>query len=245
MKVYAHRGYSGKYPENTMTAFKKAVETGCDGIELDVQLSRDGVVMVIHDETVDRTTNGRGFVRNLTCKELKNLDASKVRRKKFSFMQIPTFDEYCQWVKDTGLFTNIELKTSVYYYKGLEEKTVNIVKKYGLEKNVMFSSFNHLSLIRVKQLAPQIPCGALVSKGGIGNAGYYCSSFGFEYYHPDFSGLTKKVADDCRTKGISLNVWTINEIGALEQLYDWGCEGVITNYPDDCKRWLEARKYIM
>ena len=110
MKVYAHRGYSGKYPENTMLAFKEAEKTGCYGIELDVQLTKDGEVVIIHDERVDRTTDGTGWVRDFTLKELKKLNAAAAWNGKYGFEPIPTMEEYCQWVKDTNLVTNIEIK---------------------------------------------------------------------------------------------------------------------------------------
>ena len=122
MKVYAHRGYSGKYPENTMLAFRKAAETGCDGIELDVQLTKDGKIVVIHDETVDRTTTGTGRVKDYTYEELIKLDAAKLFGGKYGFCPIPSFEEYCQWAAGQDLVTNIEIKTGVYYYEGLEEK---------------------------------------------------------------------------------------------------------------------------
>ena len=134
MKVTAHRGYSGRYPENTMLAFKKAVEAGCDEIELDVQLTKDDVVVVLHDERIDRTTDGTGYVRDYTYEELKQFNAAKCWNGRYETMAIPTFEEYCLWVKDEPVTTNIELKTSIYYYEGLEEKTIALLRKYHREK---------------------------------------------------------------------------------------------------------------
>ena len=112
MRVFAHRGYSGRYPENTMTAFREAMKAGTDGIELDVQLSKDGQLVIIHDETLDRTTTGKGYVKDYTLSELKQLDASG---RFLTGERIPAFEEYCEWVKDTSLVTNVELKTSIVY----------------------------------------------------------------------------------------------------------------------------------
>ena len=92
MKIYAHRGYSGRYPENTMLAFQKAAETGCDGMELDVQLTKDGTVVVIHDEAVDRTTDGTGLVKDYTFEELRKLDAGTIKGGRYGFCPIPSFD---------------------------------------------------------------------------------------------------------------------------------------------------------
>lgn len=242
MKVYAHRGYSGKYPENTMLAFKKAAETGCDGIELDVQLTSDGQVVIIHDEKIDRTTDGTGNVKDYTLEELKQFNAAASWNGKYGFEPIPTLEEYFQWVKDTDLVTNIEIKSGVYYYEELEEKTLALVRKYGLEKKIIFSSFLHSSITLLRKLAPEIPCGALVEYENLGNPGYYCEKFDFQYYHPGMKALTEEMVQSCKEHNIPLNVWTINDMGALEQLYEWGCEGVISNFPGVCRGWLDSKQ---
>ena len=113
MKVMAHRGYSGAYPENTMLAFRNA-EGKADAIELDVQLTKDGYVVVIHDERIDRVTDGEGFVRDYDLKDLQKFNAAKNKSDVSKFEYIPTFEEYCAWVKNTNLETNIELKTGVF-----------------------------------------------------------------------------------------------------------------------------------
>ena len=161
MKNFAHRGFSGQYPENTMLAFKKAWEAGADGIELDVQMTKDGQVVVIHDEKVDRTTNGSGNVRDLTLAELRKLDASYIYTGKMGVNPVPTFEEYCAWVAGTDLVTNIELKTGVYPYPGIEAKVWELIQKYHLENKVIISSFNHYSILRMKELAPELPYGLL------------------------------------------------------------------------------------
>ena len=217
MKVVAHRGYSGKYPENTMLAFEKAVKAGCDEIELDVQLTKDGTVVVIHDETIDRVTNGAGFVRDYTCEELQKFHAGSIFGDKYGFVNIPTFEEYCRWAAGQPVTTNIELKTGIFYYEGLEAKTIEIIRKYDLEEKVMFSSFNPLSLIEAKKI-------------------------GFEFFHPRGAKLTDEVVESCKKHGVGINAWTINDMGVLENLYEWDCAGAITNYPDVVKAWLDSQK---
>ena len=212
------------------------------GIELDVQLTKDGEVVIIHDERVDRTTDGTGWVRDFTLEELKKLNAAAVWNGKYGFEPIPTLEEYCRWVKDTNMVTNIEIKSGVYYYEELEEKTLALVKKYGLEKRIVFSSFLHSSITLLRKLAPEIPCGALVEYDDLGNPGYYCEKFDFQYYHPGVKALTEEMVKSCREHGIPLNVWTINDMGALEQMYEWGVEGVISNYPGVCKGWIDSKK---
>ena len=241
MKVIAHRGYSGRYPENTMLAFRKAVEAGSDGIELDVQTTKDGVVVVIHDEKVDRTTDGTGSVKDYTFEELRKLNAAKLFPHVTDFEPIPSLEEYCAWMAQTDIFTNIEIKTGVYYYEDIEKKTIDIVRKYGLEDRILFSSFNLMSLVKVKKLAPEIPCGALMGGNGLGNAGYCCKSSGFEYYHPGYKTLNEEIIENCKTHGIKLNVWTVNDMAELEKLYEWGCNGVITNFPEVCKAYVKHK----
>lgn len=242
MKVMAHRGYSGKYPENTMLSFRKAAETGCDAVELDVQMTKDGVVVVIHDETVDRTTDGSGAVRDYTFEELRKLNAAKLFPDKASFEPVPSFEEYCRWASEQGIDTNIEIKTGIYYYEGIEEKIAGIIGKYHLQDRVMFSSFNHVSLLKIRRIFPQAICGALVGEEGIGNAGYYCASSGFLYYHPDVAGLSGKTVEECRKAGVGINAWTINDMGDMERLREWDCAGVITNYPEVCRAWIEHKE---
>ena len=241
MITYAHRGFSGEFPENTMLAFRKAYETGCEGIELDVHLSKDGHLVVIHDEQVDRTTNATGFVRDFTLSELASINAGPEN----VFEGIPSFEEYCIWVQDLNLITNIEIKTNRYYYPGIEEKVIKMVQKYHLEKKVLFSSFNHASLWKVKTLEPTIPCAMLVNSKGIGNAGSYAKAMGMEFYHPDGSTLTEEVVKECHREGIQVNVWTVDDMAMLKRMIAWGVDGIITNFCDVVKLWVSNQKDLV
>ncbi len=241
MKIFAHRGYSGMYPENTMLAFQKALETGCDGIELDVQLTKDKKLVVIHDETIDRTTDGTGNVVDYTLEEIRKFNAAAKSSFAKEFMPIPTFQEYCEWVSKTNLITNIEIKSSIIYYKDIEEKTIEVIKYFNLEDKVLISSFNHLSLCAVKAIDDSFPCGALVPETGLVNAGYAAQKFGFEYYHPPYCAIDKSKVQECHDHNIGVNVWTINTMHQLIDCYNWGCDGVFTNYPDVCKAFVDTQ----
>ncbi len=240
MTIVAHRGYSGCYPENTMLSFQKAVEAKTDEIELDVQLTKDHQVVVIHDEKVDRTTDGVGNVRDFTLKEIQKLDASKAWNGQFPPQRIPSFEEYCEWASGQPVVTNIELKTGLVYYPDIEQKTIDILEKYHLVGKVMFSSFNHLSLVNAKQICPEIPVGALVGKNGIVNAGFYCKKFGFEFYHPSYEALDDEKVKEIHGHGILMNVWTVNGMCELEKLQHWGVRGVITNFPTVCRAYVRG-----
>lgn len=238
MITYAHRGFSGEYPENTMLSFRKAYETGCEGIELDVHLSQDGHLVVIHDEQVDRTTDRVGFVKDFTLLELQGMNAGTEK----SFEGVPSFDEYCKWVQDLPIITNIEIKTNRHYYPGIEEKVVRMVKEYDLEKKVIISSFNHGSLWKIKTLNPALECAMLLNSKSIGNAGPYVKAMGMEYFHPDGSTLTEEVVRQCHAEGIKVNVWTINDMALLKQMIRWDVDGIITNFPDMVKLWISSHK---
>ena len=144
-KNFAHRGFSGKYPENTMLAFRKAVEAGVDGIELDVHLTRDGQLAVIHDETVNRTCGVPGRVRDMTMEELRSLDAAYLWRGQVERCPIPTLEEYFDLVRGESLVTNVELKTNVYEYPGIEQKVWDRIRAFGLEDRIIKQGMKELA----------------------------------------------------------------------------------------------------
>lgn len=162
MKIWAHRGCSRMYPENTLLAFGKAAALpGLTGIELDIQLTRDGRMVVCHDERVDRTTDGLGEVRSFSLMELKrlNIDASSGR-----YERIPTIEEVLDLLDRRlrdGLLLNIELKNSVFPYEGMEQKVVELIHDRGLQDRIVYSSFSALSLERLRDLDPGAEIGIL------------------------------------------------------------------------------------
>ena len=232
MRIIAHRGWSGKYPENTMLAFKKAVEAKADGIELDVHLSKDKEVMIIHDESLLRTAGVDGLVSDYTRSELEAISAGKTKNDEFGFTPIPSLEEYLDFISKTNLITNIELKTAPVYYPGIEKKVCDLVHKFSYSDRTIFSSFNPLSVMEMKKIDPSIPCGFLVGDISIENIGVQIASLGVECYHPKFSLLNDRVILDCKSNGVALNVWTVNEKEEIEKCLKWGIDGLITNYPD-------------
>ena len=144
VQVYAHRGASAYAPENTLPAFALAMEQGADGIELDIHLTKDGELVVIHDEKVDRTTNGTGLVKDYTLAELRGLCADN-GMEGFSEARIPTLREVLALVKPSDMMVNIEIKTGILWYDGIEEKALRLVQDMGMQDRVIWSSFNHYS----------------------------------------------------------------------------------------------------
>ncbi len=231
----AHRGFSGKYPENTMLAFEKAIEAGTDGIELDVHFTKDGEVVVIHDERIDRTSDGEGYVVDFTYEELSKFDASAGFAGVYGFNKIPTLREYFELVKPVGGFiTNIELKTSINEYPGIEKAVLELVDEFGLEDRIIISSFNHYSIMRTKSINPRIKCGFLESSW-IYNFGEYTKTRGVECVHPLFLSLNEDSVSEIKSNGIQINTWTVNKEADVERLYNLGVDAVISNYPDMVK----------
>lgn len=233
MKIIAHRGFSGVYPENTMLAFKKAIEIGADGIELDVHLSKDGQVMIIHDEALKRTTGLDGVISDYTRAELEKISAGKTKNDEFGFTPIPSLEEYLAFMAEhRDKITNIELKTAPVYYPEIEEKTLELVRKFDLEKNIIYSSFNWLSIERMQRLGTISETGLLFSGMKLYNQAHIIKSLGINYFHPDFNDLTDEIVKSYLDNKVGLNVWTVNEIEDMKVCLSWNIDGLITNFPD-------------
>lgn len=234
-KVFAHRGASGYAPENTLEAFALAGEQGAQGIELDVQLTKDGEVVVIHDETIDRVSTGKGAVRDYTLEELRRFSFHN-HKKEYEGVQIPTLREVLEQVKPGGMEVNIELKTGIYWYPRLEEKTVELVKAAGMENRVIYSSFNHYSVQKILELDAEAETAYLYSDVLL-NVENYAKNTGVCGLHPAVYHL--KMADfleSYRRSGLKVRVWTVNDEADMRQFIEKDLEAVITNYPDRALR---------
>lgn len=229
-RIFAHRGFSASYPENSLLAFEKAIETGCEGIELDVQLTRDGQLVVIHDETLDRTTGAKGRVRDFSLAELERLDASGRFSGNLGFNPIPTLSDYFDLVRNKTIATNIELKNGIFVYPGLEEKVVAMVAEFGLEDRVLFSSFNHQSLLKCKALSPSSEIAFIISCWMIG-AGSYCKDNRGAYINPRSCFLTPENMDELSRSGVKAMAWTVDEPSEMKRLAGAGVDSLITNEP--------------
>lgn len=229
-QILAHRGYSKCYPENTMLAFKKAATFPIAGFELDVHLTKDGVPVICHDEDIARTSNGKGLTKDMTFEELKGYSFSNGMTFEdipVEDLSMPSLEEFFDWFAQGRLIVNIELKTNIFTYPGIEEKLVDMVKAYGLEKRVIFSSFNHHTIERVQGLS-SIPCGFL-NDSGLLKPGAYCKERGVAYYHPNYLSLEAEDFDDLKAHGIGLNPYTVDDEKVMRYLKDKGATYIITN----------------
>lgn len=229
--IIAHRGASAYAPENTMAAFKKALEMGAGGIEIDVHLTKDNYPVVIHDGKLERTSNGTGEVKDKTLEELKKLDFGGWFSEKFKNESIPTLDEVMDLISTENILFNIELKSSIVLYQGIEKVVTDMVKKYKMEKRVIISSFNHYSLLEVKKIAPEIKIGLLYSAGLVA-PWEYAKRIGAEAIHPYYISIPPEAVRACNENGILVNPYTINIPEHIKFAALAGVDGIITNVPD-------------
>lgn len=230
-KVWGHRGASGYRPENTMEAFELAIKQGADGIELDVHTSADGQLIVIHDETVDRVTDGTGLVGEKTLKELKDLKVSTPAEPE-GIYRIPTLQEVLDLMRTTDMMVNIELKNSICFYPGMEEKVLKAVKEAKMEEQLIYSSFNHYSLLQLKQLDQNVQTGILFSDGWV-NPAMYAKNLGINAVHPAVYHLKyPQFREEVKRAGLKTHVWTADKPEHIQLVKEAGAEAVITDYPD-------------
>ena len=236
-QIWAHRGASFYAPENTLEAFDIAVKQKADGIELDVQLSKDGELVVIHDETIDRVSDGTGFVKDYNLNELKKFNFGKLFPH-FGFSAIPALEEVYRLLKPTDLIINIELKTGIIFYKGIEEKLIKLAKKMNMEDRIIYSSFNHYSLLKLREIKKDVKMGLLVSDLYVDILDY-AVKLGADALHP--IGYMLKLPgfiEESKAKNMKLHVWTVDDDEEIRLLNAQGIDAIITNKP------VTARKAI-
>ena len=230
--VYAHRGASGTAPENTLEAFELAAGMGADGVELDVHICRSGELVVAHDETVDRVSDGTGFIRDLSLAELKRLRFNRTHPE-YENARLPLLSEVFQLLRPTGLGINIELKNSIMDYPDLEQKVLEQAAREFSLNRVIFSSFNHHSMLRMKLLDPSVSCG-LLYEAVLVRPWEYARSLGMDAIHPHFSEVLFPCGEctSAHEAGIRVNTWTVNTPEDIAAVIREGADTVITNYPD-------------
>ncbi len=230
---FAHRGASHDAPQNTLAAFRLALETGADGVELDVQVCRDGEVVVIHDFTVDATTDGQGRVKDKPLAELKELDAGSWFDARFAGQRIPTLQEVMVEV-GPQLLLNIELKTKGLDSASLAAEVVRLIEDHNLGHRAIVSSFNPLALRQVKRLNPRINTGLLYFFDLPGHLARSLLIFlGHpDALHPEKGLITRKYVAWAKARGYRVNAWTVDEPAEMERLIALGVDGIITNRPD-------------
>lgn len=234
--ILAHRGSAGTHPENTMEAFFAAEKAGADGIELDVQLTADGEIVVIHDITVDRTTNGSGYVQDFTFEQIRKLKANFHSTHFFKkATRIPSLREVFEWLEGNGLICNIELKNAVKAYKGLEEKVIDLVREFCYERRTIISSFNHNSLVHCVHLAPEIQTAPLYNEV-LFQPWDYAKSLQASGIHPKLKSISAEAIQASMDCGIAVRPYTVNRDRDMKKLFAINCSAIITDYPEKAYR---------
>ncbi|MFJ7755652.1 glycerophosphodiester phosphodiesterase [Peribacillus muralis] len=254
----AHRGASGYAPEHTIPAYQLGEGMKGDYIEIDLQMTKDGRLIAMHDERVDRTTNGTGLVKDLTLGEIKKLDAGswfnekypKLAKKKYEGLVVPTLEEV---FKKFGRQSNYYIETkSPEVYPGMEEALLKVLKDYkmvdskGYTKNVLIQSFSRESLLKVHDLNPKLPLvqlfsyknQATITENELRSIKRYAVGVG-----PNFNMVDGKYVKMVRTHGLQFHPYTVNERADMKKALEWGATGVFTNYPDVFNEVLREYKH--
>jgi len=235
--LVAHRGYSAVYPENTLLAFEKAVENGANCFELDVQRTKDGKLVCLHDVTVDRTTNGTGNIKNLTWDYVKTLDAGSWKDSQFAGEKIPSLDEVFDRFKNENVFILIEMKNNNNYV-GIEKQIADLIKKYMIEEQVLYFSFDWESVNKMKQYYPLITTGLLASGTSLLDDALSAALLNkHSFISWDYSTLlnNQSYVETWKKNGLSVDAWTANNLADLQTLHDIGVNILTSDYVDRLK----------
>jgi len=239
--IIAHRGMVHEAPEHTLAGFSLAAAFDPDALEFDLQLSRDGRLVVCHDLKVDRTTDGRGRVCDLTLDELKKLDAGSWFGPEFAGERMPTLEEVLSLLARTGWDGTIylELKTVRYDYPGIEEALAATLLEFGVAERTVVNSFNHHSLVRMHAALPGIRT-TCVDGSRMVRPWAYVQSIGSAGYAPHASAIDQELVDECHRAGIFVIAWTVDDAKEMLRLARLGVDGIITNRPDVMRACLSG-----
>lgn len=239
-QIIAHRGASKYAPENTMPSFQIASEMQADGIETDVQLTKDGIPILIHDENLRRTTGKKGFVKDYLLDDIQKLDAGRYFSKKYAGTKIITLEEFLRWASKEKLYLNLELKNNKIEYKDIEHIVLEALEKHQLLERTTVSSFNPNSIKRMRQLDEKLDVALLRSKRHP-NLVEYALDQGASSLHINRRLLNNSIVDNCKKHGLPLRVYTVNRRSTIYQCLKLKCDGIITDDPD--KAFMLRKRY--
>lgn len=234
--VLAHRGANKRCPQNTIPAFKKAVEFNADGIETDAHLSKDGKIVICHNYTIDATSNGTGLVSDYTCEELKRFDFGSYFSDEFKGVTLPTLSECLDVVKNMKMI-NIEIKAP-QTKNDIVKRTLETVYEYGIQDSVIISCFDPEIIRESKELDPSVKTGLLYGDDELGKeiisfgVEKYCAQLNANAAHPDRTLITEDEVKRLHAMNMAVNVWTVNEKEDILKLTEWGVDSLISDVPD-------------
>jgi glycerophosphoryl diester phosphodiesterase len=233
-EIVGHRGWSAVYPENTLLAARMAAQAGADGSEFDVYTSRDGIVVLMHDKSLQRTTNGTGEITSKTLAELRELDAGSWKDSKFAGEGVPTLDEALQTLKDSGCMPVIEIKMP-----GISERVVQAVRDLDMVDQVAVIAFNGEVVREIRTLEPRIPCAWLSSEKLTGTVDEradwivaQAKSYQTDMVDLNYNMLSRELIAELKRRGVKVWCWTVNDPAVMEALLRWGVDSITTDKVD-------------
>ncbi len=235
--VIAHRGGNIWAPENTIAAFAKSLEARADGVELDIHRCKSGELVVIHDETLDRTTNGKGFVKDHTYEELKKLSAGNWFDKEFGNERLPLLEDVLK-LANGKMIVNIEIKNAPIEYPGIEDDLAKVLKSYQYPEKILISSFDHELIRRIHEKMPQYEV-AFLDAGIINDVGDYANKIGAKAWNAGFGELRADAVERAHKAGVAVNVWTVDGRKHWDEAVKMNVDGIVTNDPAGLKEHLE------
>ncbi|GEN45222.1 glycerophosphodiester phosphodiesterase [Alkalibacillus haloalkaliphilus] len=230
-RIFAHRGASHYAPENTLPAFQLANEMGASGVELDVQLTKDNIPVIIHDENVRRTTNGVGFVQDYTYKDIKQLDAGSWYNERFANTTIPSLEEFLKWVQTTNMTINLELKTNVINYVHIEAIVNEMIEHFKLEDRTILSSFNPETIRNLSDMNSQIER-AWLTQMRIRKVHLLLNDIGAQSIHIKTRLLSSNMLKRILQEEIPYRVYTVNRVKTLKRCEQLQADAIFTDLPD-------------
>lgn len=229
--VFGHRGARAYAPMNTILSFELALAQGADGVELDVRLSRDGEMIIMHDNRVDATTDGEGFVHDLTLAEIQSLDAGAWFNESFAGARVPTLDEVFETIgRRTRI--NVEIKAEVILNDGLEAKVADAIRRHNLAGSILVSSFNPVTLRRFRRAMPEVPIGFLHAPESPHFLAQLMIGLPHEARNPHYTLIDARYMAWAKREGYRVNTWTVNEAAKAVELSELGVDCIITDNPD-------------
>lgn len=238
-KVISHRGANKVAPQNTIPAFEKSLEIGCDGFETDIHLTADGHPVICHNYTIDETSNGSGEVRYKTLEELRSYDFGSYFSDEFAGTKLPTLEEFLDVSARGDIeIMNIEIKPPLDGNMDIVKKTIDAVKAKGLFDKLLISSFDPDVLVECKKIDPACKTGFLYAPNKLFFLkhmlfGYvkFAKKIKADYLHPHFIAVTKSYVKSLHKNGIKVNVWTVDKPEIATKLLKYGVDGIITDLP--------------
>ncbi len=230
--IFAHRGASAYAPENTLEAFELAADMNAFGVELDIHLTKDGVIVVTHDDEISRVSNGTGVIKNMTFEELRSFDfAAKFNNEKYKNIKIPTLDEVYKLLGPRGLYVNVEIKGSAH--PDIVKKALDCAEKNGMRERVIYSSFNHWLLTATLEQDSEAFVAPLYGSELVKPADY-AALFGAKAIHPHFWQIISHpdIVDRANELGVRVHPWTVDNPDHIKRLCELNVGAIITNRPD-------------